>query len=248
VGDRLGRTLVALYGIACYVVALGAILYAMGFLSGFLVPKNVDSPATLPAGFAALVDVAMLAIFAVTHSIMARPSFKKWWTSIVPAASERSTYVMVAGAQLLAVFWLWQPIDFTIWNVEIPAIRIALGITYWAGWLLVLASTFAINHFDFGGLRQVYLHYRSAPYTYLPFKTTGLYGWVRHPIILGFLLVFWSAPTMTAGHLVFTIVLTTYGLAGTRMEELDLVDNLGEAYVDYRRNVGGFLPIPKIRR
>jgi protein-S-isoprenylcysteine O-methyltransferase Ste14 len=238
----LSRTTAFLYGVACYLVFLATFLYAIGFLGNFGVPKSIDSGLQSPLTRALAINFALLGLFAVQHSVMARPWFKAAWTRIVPAPVERSTYVLFSSVALLLLFWKWQPMGGVIWNVGSAPGRLALNAVYVVGWLTVLAATFLINHFDLFGLRQVWLYLRGLPYTQLEFRTPGLYRYVRHPLYVGWLLVFWSASVMTAAHLVFAVATTAYILVAIQFEERDLVRFHGE-YAEYRRRVPMILPI-----
>jgi len=234
-----------LYGAVSYVVFLASFLYAIGFVGNVLVPKSIDSG---PAGAlpeALLVDLALLGLFAVQHSTMARPWFKERWTRVVPKSVERSTFVLVSSLLLALLFWKWQPIAGTVWEVESAAGRSAIQALYWAGWLIVLTSTFMINHFDLFGLRQVYLRLKDEPYVPLPFVTVALYRFVRHPIMLGFLVAFWATPTMTLGHLLFALATTGYIFIGIFLEERDLRRAHGESYERYRREASMIIPLPR---
>ena len=235
------RSSVFLYGVVSYVASLGIIVYAAGFLGNFLVPKSIDSAATAPFWQALLVNLGLLLLFAVQHSVMARPAFKRWWTSIVPEPAERSTYVLFSSIALLVLFVFWQPMGGTIWHVENKVGQIALYAAYAFGWGLVLVSTYLINHFDLFGLRQVWLHLRGREYTALEFKTPSLYRLVRHPLYVGWFFVFWSTPVMTVAHLVFALMTTAYILLAIRWEERDLVAHHPE-YAEYRRRVPMLVP------
>jgi protein-S-isoprenylcysteine O-methyltransferase Ste14 len=235
------RYLILLYGVACYAIFLATFLYAIGFIGNFGVPKSIDSPASVPLAQALLVDLALLALFAVQHSVMARPAFKRWWTRMVPWSIERSTYVLFSSLALIVLFWLWQPMGGVVWDLGEPFGRGVLYGLYAFGWALVLYSTFLINHFDLFGLRQTWLGFRGRPYTHLKFSTPGLYRWVRHPLYVGWLFVFWSAPTMTVAHLVFALMTTAYILVAIPFEERDLVSFHPE-YEGYRQRVPMLIP------
>jgi len=244
----MNRVLAFLYGVVCYLAFLGTILYAIGFVDGLLVPKFIDSAPTVPLGQALLVDALLLGLFAVQHSVMARQGFKSVWTKIVPQAIERSTYVLFASLALIFLFWKWEPIGGVVWDIETPAIRVALLALSLAGWALVFVSTFLINHFDLFGLRQVFMFLRGQPYTPLGFRIPVLYKYVRHPLYLGFITAFWAAPTMTIAHLVFALATTGYILIAIQLEERDLVESHGAKYEAYRRQVSMLVPRPPRKR
>jgi methanethiol S-methyltransferase len=231
-----------LYGVVCYLAFFATFLYAIGFIGNFGVPKSMDSGPHRPFTYALAVNAALLGLFAVQHSLMARPWFKRAWTRLVPTPVERSTYVLFSSVALLLLFWQWQPMGRVIWSVDSAAGQLFLQALYAAGWVTVLVSTFLINHFDLFGLRQVWLHLRGIPYTPLRFRTPGLYRIVRHPLYVGWLLVFWSAPLMTVAHLVFAIATTAYILLAIQFEERDLIQFHAE-YAEYRRRVPMLVPL-----
>ncbi len=241
----MGRALAFLYGIVCYLLFFVTFLYAIGFTTNLVVPKSIDSGVPESFSHALLMNAILLGIFAVQHSVMARPGFKEWWTRIVPKPIERSTYVLLSSAALALLFWKWHPMTDIVWSIDNELVRNVLWVICALGWLIVLLSTFLINHFDLFGLRQVYLHLRQANYTELPFRTYFLYRLVRHPLMLGFLIAFWSAPTMTVGHLVFSLATTGYIFIALHFEERDMVRFHGQKYEDYKKRVSMILPIPK---
>jgi protein-S-isoprenylcysteine O-methyltransferase Ste14 len=241
----LKRALFFGYGLASYLIFLATFLYAIAFVGGFVVPRRLDGrlETSLPAALA--IDCALLTVFAVQHSVMARRWFKERWTQIVPWTIERSTYVLCASLALLLLFWQWRPIGIQIWSVENTAARAVLWTLFAAGWATVLTVTFLINHFDLFGLRQVWLPLVGRPYTRVSFRTPLPYRFVRHPLYLGFLLGFWMTPTMTLAHLVFAIATTAYIVLAIQFEERDLVSEHGAAYEEYRRRVPMILPVMK---
>jgi methanethiol S-methyltransferase len=241
----MSRLLALLYGIACYLIFFATFLYAIGFVSDIVVPKAIDSNPTGSLGESLLIDALLLGVFAVQHSVMARPAFKRWWTHFVPWTIERSTYVLFASLALILLFWQWRPIGGEIWRVENETARYALWTLCAIGWTIVLVATFMINHFDLFGLRQVYLYFAGQPYTPLKFGTPFFYKYVRHPLYLGFIIAFWATPHMTATHLLFALATTAYILIAIQFEEHDLVESIGEPYREYRRRVPMILPIPK---
>ncbi len=240
------RHLALVYGLVCYVLFLGAFLYAIGFVGDLVVPKSINAPATgADWQQALLVDALLLLMFAVPHSIMARPGFKAWWTTFVPPAVERSTYVLTSSVLLGVLYWLWIPIPAVIWQVSAGPLAAVIWGLFWTGWLLALVSTFLIDHFDLFGLRQVFLYWTNRPYEPNPFRTPLLYRWVRHPLILGFLIAFWAAPTMTGGRLLFAVATTVYCLIALHFEERDLLHYYGEEYASYQKQVRMLAPFPR---
>lgn len=237
----IGRAAALIYGLASYFIFSLSFGYAPGFIGNFLVPKSIDvGPDTAPAQ-AVLINVMLLGAFAIPHSVMARPAFKRWWTRIIPASCERSTYVLISSLLLILIFWQWRPIVATIWRVEgWPAAM--LTAMFWMGWLIALVSTFQIDHFELFGLRQVVDALRGAADRMQTFKTPLLYRLVRHPLMLGLLLAFWATPHMTAGHLLFAVMTTAYILVGVRLEERDLIAAFGASYEQYRRRVPMLMP------
>jgi protein-S-isoprenylcysteine O-methyltransferase Ste14 len=238
----LKRTLFFIYGSLSYVIFLGTFLYAIGFIGNFGVPTTLDGPATAPFVISLAIDVALLTLFAVQHSVMARKWFKEWWTQVVPKPIERSTYVLFSSLALILLFVLWRPLGGVVWSVEDPTGRLVLRGLFAFGWALILLSTFLINHFDLFGMRQVWLYLMNQPYTALQFGTPGPYRLVRHPLYVGWLFAFWMTPVMTSAHLLFSIATTAYILLAIQFEERDLVREHGEAYEDYRRSVPMLIP------
>lgn len=234
-----------LYGLAAYLAFFGTILYAIGFVGNFIVPKTIDGITRLPLYKAVLIDASLLMLFALQHSIMARPAFKSRFTKFVPEPLERSTFVLLASLCLMLMMWQWQPVGGIVWSVENQAIKIVLLTCYIAGWAIVFISTFLINHFDLFGLRQTWLYFRGKPYTQLPFRLPLFYKVVRHPLYLGFLIAFWSASTMTAAHLLFAGLTTLYILTAIQLEEKDLIKTFGKKYEHYKKNAPMLIPFSK---
>jgi protein-S-isoprenylcysteine O-methyltransferase Ste14 len=241
----VGRVASVVYGAVAYTIFVLTFLYAAGFVGNVLVPKTIDSGS--PGDFwpSLLINAALLSLFAVQHSVMARPWFKQRWTKIVPASVERSTFVLASSLVLILTFWQWRPMPQAVWDVEMPAARIFVEVLSFAGFGFALAATWMIHHFDLFGLRQVYVHYKGREYTRLGFRTPGMYRYIRHPIMLGFLIGFWATPTMTAGHLLFSVLVTGYIAVGVMLEERDLIRVHGRKYEEYRETVPAILPVRK---
>ena len=236
----MGRIVAFAYGLVSYAIFFATFLYAVGFVGNF-VPQGMDAPPVSPLGTSLLVDLGLLGLFALQHSVMARPAFKRVWTRVVPEPVERSTYVLASSLALILLFWQWRPLGGVVWDIQSPAGRAAMYGAFAFGWLLVLVTTFLINHFDLFGLRQVWLHLRGRPYEPLPFKTPGPYRLVRHPLYVGWFFAFWATPTMTATHLLFAVATTAYILIAIRLEERDLV-HFHPEYDEYRRRVPMLIP------
>jgi len=238
----MGKILAFAYGVISYAVFFASFLYAIGFVGDLVVPKTIDSGVAGPLVPSLAIDALLLGVFAVQHSVMARPAFKAWWTQFVPRAVERSTYVLLASLALVLLFWQWRPLPSVIWTVSAPAGVIALWVLYALGWLTVLSSTFLINHFDLFGLRQVWAYASGREIPPQDFVTPLFYRVVRHPLYLGFIVAFWAAPTMTLGHLVFAIATTAFILIAIQFEEHDMVTLFGDAYRRYQRRVSMIVP------
>jgi protein-S-isoprenylcysteine O-methyltransferase Ste14 len=243
----MSRTLTLLFAIVAYAIFFATFLYLIVFVGDFaFAPQTVDvGPAATPVA-AAIIDVALIALFGLQHSVMARQGFKRWWTRVIPVPAERSVYVLMASAALIILMSLWRPIDSVVWNVTSPIASDAIWLAFWIGWLMVLLSTFLINHFELFGLQQAWLHMRGREPTPPTFRTPLLYRWVRHPLYLGFFLAFWAAPEMTAGHLLLAIGVSVFMLIAIQYEERDLVGYFGKDYEDYRGRVG--MLTPRFRR
>jgi protein-S-isoprenylcysteine O-methyltransferase Ste14 len=243
----MNRILTLIYGASSYAIFFLTFLYAIGFLGNVWVPKSLDSGPTGPLGTALLIDLGLLTIFAVQHSVMARPDFKQFLTRVVSPGAERSTYVLASSLALIALFWQWRPIGGVVWNVANPTARALLYGGFAFGWALVLVTTFVINHFDLFGLRQTWRHFRGQQQEPLRFVTPVLYRIVRHPLYVGWLLAFWSTPTMTVTHLLFAAVTTAYILVAIQLEERDLMEAHPE-YAAYRARVPMLVPALRPRR
>jgi len=238
----MGRLGAFLYGVVAYLVFLGSFLYAIGFVTGIAVPKTLDSGPFAPIGEALVVDLLLLGAFAIQHSVMARKEFKQWWAQFVPASVERSTYVLFSSLLLILMFWQWRAISAVVWQVTNQNLAQALLGLSLVGWLIVLLSTFLINHFELFGLRQIMNNLTGRSMPKPQFKTPFFYKVVRHPIYVGFLIAFWATPVMTMGHLLFSVMTTGYIIIGTLLEERDLVATFGDDYRRYRERVSMLIP------
>lgn len=243
----MSRWLALVYGAVCYGVFLVTFLYAIGFVAGIGVPKHIDNGTSGPFITALVIDLALLGLFAIQHSVMARPGFKRWWTRLVPEAVERSTYILFSSLALIALFWWWRPLGPMLWNVDNEIARLGLYSLSGLGWLMVLTGTFMINHFDLFGLKQVWQYKHGADQADTPmFVTRALYRIVRHPLMLGFMIAFWATPSMSLGHLLFALMTTGYIVIAVKyLEERDLVAEFGDTYRSYQQRVPMLLPIPK---
>jgi protein-S-isoprenylcysteine O-methyltransferase Ste14 len=238
------RIAVFVYGVIAYATFFGTFLYAIGFVANAMVPKSLDSGREGSLAEAVLVNLGLLMLFTVQHSVMARPAFKRACKRVIPEPIERSTYVLASSLALILLFWQWRPMGGIVWQVDAPLGRLLAYALCAAGWATVLGSTLLINHFDLFGLRQTWLYLRGQPYTPIAFRTPGLYRWVRHPLYVGWLLAFWATPTMSAAHLVFALATTGYILAAIQLEERDLIAVHGDEYRRYRRRVPMLIPWP----
>jgi len=238
----MSRVIAFLYGLVAYLVFFATILYAIGFVSGLVVPKTIDSGVVVPLAEALIVNILLMSLFAMQHSVMARKEFKRWWTQYVPKSVERSTYVLLASLALDLLFWQWRPMPTVVWQVADPQIAMAITGLSLVGWVLVFTSTFLINHFELFGVHQVVNNLVGRDMPAARFRTPVLYKVIRHPIYLGFIIAFWVAPTMTVGHLLFAAVTTAYIFVGIFLEERDLVDLFGDEYKRYRERVSMLVP------
>jgi protein-S-isoprenylcysteine O-methyltransferase Ste14 len=230
-----------------YLTFLFTILYAIGFVSDFVVPKSIDSGAKTPISEALAVNLALMSLFALQHSMMVRNSFKQRWTRFIPKPIERSTYVLFASLTLLSLFWQWRPIPAVVWHIKEPEMAAMVATLSLGGWVLVFSSTFLINHFELFGLHQVTNNLAGQQMPGPTFRTPLLYNFVRHPIYLGFIIAFWAAPTMSAGHLLFAAVTTAYIFVGFTLEERDLIDMFGDEYRRYKAAGIDAVPVPKTK-
>jgi protein-S-isoprenylcysteine O-methyltransferase Ste14 len=242
-GSLFGRFIAFLYGIAAYAIFFVTFLYAIGFVADLIVPKTIDSGAVPPVAEALIVNLLLMSVFAIQHSVMARQEFKRRWTQFVPASVERSIYVLLASLALVLLFWQWRPMPAVVWQVGNPQIAIAITCLSFLGWLIVLTGTFLINHFELFGLHQVTNNLTGRSMPTPRFRTPFFYQFVRHPIYLGFIIAFWAAPTMTVGHLLFAAVTTAYIVIGAMLEERDLVDLFGDDYRRYKDRVAMLVPM-----
>ena len=238
---------ILVYAAVVYLLFLAVLGYAAGFFAGFGVPKGIDQGPRAAVPVAVTIDLLLLLLFAVQHTVMARPWFKRHWTRIVPQPAERTSFVLAATLALALLFWLWRPVGGTVWSLSGPPAD-ALWAVYAGGWVAAFSSTFLISHSDLFGLRQAWLHARRVKYSPPPFTQGGVYGRIRHPLMAGFVVIFWSAPTMTAGHLLFAVAATGYILVGIAFEEHDLIQGLGGSYAAYRSRVPALIPRPSARR
>jgi protein-S-isoprenylcysteine O-methyltransferase Ste14 len=241
-GNRAFKFIAFLYGLAAYLTFFAAFLYAIGFVGGLVVPKSIDSGDESSTTEAVIVNLLLMSLFAVQHSVMARPQFKQWWTQYVPKPVERSTYVLLASLCLLLLFWQWRPMPAIVWQVNDPDVAVTVATVSLGGWIIVLTSTFMINHFELFGLHQVANHLADREMPATRFRTPLFYELVRHPIYLGFIIAFWAAPVMSVGHLLFAAVTTAYILVGIFLEERDLIELFGDEYRQYRKRVSMLLP------
>ena len=237
-----------IYGVASYALFFGTYCYAVGFVTNMVVPTSLDGPSKSSVLQSFLTNASLLLLFALQHSIMARPAFKKWWMQFVPEPIERSTYVLFSSVCMILLLGLWQPMGGIIWSVETTTFRIALNALSFLGFGIVLLSTFMINHFDLFGLRQVWFYLRGKPYQSLKFRTPFFYKYVRHPLYFGWIIAFWAAPTMTIAHFLFAALCTAYILTAIRFEERDLIHTFGEKYIAYKRIAPMLIPFTKSKK
>ncbi|WP_117885284.1 methanethiol S-methyltransferase [Aureibaculum luteum] len=244
----MNKILVILYGIVAYIVFLVAFLYAVGFVGNIIVPKSIDTGVDGPLLQSAFINIGLLSLFAMQHTIMARPAFKKWLSNYVNPAIERSTFVLLSSLILLLMYWKWQPMTEIVWNTDGP-ISLIITVIFFSGWLIVLLSTFMISHFELFGLSQIYENFKDRKLTYPPFQVNYFYKLIRHPMMLGFIIAFWAAPTMTLGRLLFAVVTTTYIFVAVKLlEEKDLKKIIGEEYEEYQKEVPMIIPFSKFKK
>jgi protein-S-isoprenylcysteine O-methyltransferase Ste14 len=242
----MGKIIAFLYGVIAYIIFLVAFLYAIGFVGNFVVPKSIDSGTDSPLFLALLVNSFLLGLFAIQHSIMARPAFKKWITRIISPVIERSTYVLLSSLLLILMYWKWQPLTTVVWQIENEIMSIILYGVFFFGWLIVFLSTFMISHFELFGLTQIFENFKNKQPQSPKFQTNFFYKIVRHPIMLGFIIAFWATPVMTVGHLLFSVMTTIYILIAVKfLEEKDLVKMIGKEYEDYQKEVPMIIPFVK---
>ena len=238
----MGRFIAFLYGLVAYVVFFVTFLYAIGFVEGWVVPKTIDSGTVVSLAEALIVNVLLMSVFAIQHSVMARKSFKQWWTQYVPKPVERSTYVLLSSLTLMLLFWQWRPMPAIVWRIEDPDTAVTIVTISFVGWVIVFTSSFLINHFELFGLHQVANNLTGRQMPTQAFRTPLFYNFVRHPLYLGFIIAFWATPEMTVGHLLFAIVTTGYIFVGIFLEERDLTELFGENYRQYKRKVSMLIP------
>lgn len=238
----MGRIIALVYGVAAYALFIVTFLYAIGFVTGLVVPKTIDSGVHSSETEALAINLVLLTIFAIQHSVMARPQFKAWWTRFVPSSVERSTYVLLSNGALILLFWQWRPLSAVVWEVQNSSVAVGLTAVSLAGWLIVVSSTFLLNHFELFGLHQVATNLTRSPMPEVKFRTPAYYRVVRHPIYLGFVIAFWAAPTMTFGHLLFAATTTVYIILAIQLEERDLVEVFGDDYRRYKERVSMLVP------
>ena len=239
------RVLFLGYAVVSYLVFFLTFLYAIGFVGNYVVPKGIDDGPETATGAALAINIALLGLFGLQHSLMARPAFKRVWMTLVPQPIERATYCLASSACLILMFWAWRPMTGVVWDFTGTPLESVMTVLFFGGWGLVLASSFMIDHFDLFGLRQAWLYFQGKEYTHHPFKTPFLYKYVRHPLYLGWFFAFWPTPLMTTGHLLFSFIATTYIVVATVLEERDLIAHLGEKYLHYRKTTPRYFPIPK---
>lgn len=243
------KIIILIYGILAYLIFLISFLYAIGFVNNLWVPKSIDTGLEIDSITALLINVALLSIFALQHSIMARPAFKNWWVKIIGKASERSTYILLSSLALILIFWQWKPMINIVWSVDNTLFASVIQVIFFMGWIIVLLSTFMISHFELFGLTQIVDNLKNKVTQAPSFKVNYFYGLVRHPIMLGFIIAFWATPTMTVGHLLFSVVTTVYILVAVKfLEEKDLKKALGETYTNYQKNVPMLIPFTKLSK